>query len=390
MRQGVSPRKVWWALRGRWLLLAGVAFVVGGGWLYGRWRHGQPDPSWVEEAERALDGARRSEAARWARGPLVEAEELYRSALGELARQQARWFFLRDLSDARRLFEQAASHARQAEAEGEKRSAERRQGALQTLSRVSEALDLMDELEARAAFPPAPRARLTRARIEFVGASSLLEAGEYDRAEALARVALEEVELAGRFLGEAFLRFVDEERVRTWRAWIAETVAWSRDHGAVAIVVVKDKNLMTVYQGGQPVRTYRVDLGANNLAQKYRQGDQATPEGRYKIKQLKDRGQSKYYRALLLDYPTAEDLRRIRAAKEAGIIPAHASPGALIEIHGEGGRGEDWTNGCVAVTNTEMDELFRMVRVGTPVTIVGADGTDGAFSSLARRVFRER
>lgn len=358
--------------------------------MYGRWRQAQPDPSWVAEAERAVNAARRSQAARWARGPLVEAEGLYRAGLGELRRQQARWFFLRDLADARSLLDQAASYARRAVEEGERVVEERKRQAVEALARVSRALDLMDELETRAAFPREPRAFLTRARMKFVEASSLLESGEYDRAEELALKAFEDAELAGRSLGEAFLRFADEERIRIWKGWIAETVAWSRDHRDVAIVVVKEKNLMTVYRDGRPIRTYRVDLGVNNLAQKYRQGDQATPEGRYKIKQLKDRGQSQYYRALLLDYPTAEDLRRIRAAKEAGIIPAHASPGALIEIHGEGGRGEDWTNGCVAVTNAEMDELFRMVRVGTPVTIVGADGTDGAFSAVARRIFRER
>jgi murein L,D-transpeptidase YafK len=154
----------------------------------------------------------------------------------------------------------------------------------------------------------------------------------------------------------------------------------------VALVVVKERNLMEVYRNGRKVASYRVDLGSNNLAQKYRQGDRATPEGRYRIRELKDRGRSQYYRALLLDYPTQEDLRRIQAAKEAGVVPQGARPGALIEIHGEGGRGVDWTNGCVAVTNREMDELFRIVRVGTPVTIVGGDGSAGSFSSLAERL----
>jgi murein L,D-transpeptidase YafK len=131
-------------------------------------------------------------------------------------------------------------------------------------------------------------------------------------------------------------------------------------------------------------------MGANSLAQKYREGDMATPEGRYRVRQIKDRGQTRYYRALLLDYPTREDLRRIEAAKKAGAIPAGAHPGGLIEIHGEGGLGEDWTNGCVAVTNAHMDGLFELVRVGTPVTIVGGDGSQGAFSSLAEWFNRER
>jgi len=105
---------------------------------------------------------------------------------------------------------------------------------------------------------------------------------------------------------------------------------------------------------------------------------------------VKGRGQTLYYKALLLDYPNREDLQRIAAAKDQGIIPRNAGPGALIEIHGEGGRGVDWTNGCVAVTNPQMDQLFQWVRVGTPVTIVGGDGSKGSFSSLAERFERVR
>jgi hypothetical protein len=54
----------------------------------------------------------------------------------------------------------------------------------------------------------------------------------------------------------------------------------------------------------------------------------------------------------------------------------------LIEIHGEGGRGKDWTQGCVALTNSDIDDLFGRVAIGTPVTIVGGDGNGGTFTRL--------
>ena len=66
----------------------------------------------------------------------------------------------------------------------------------------------------------------------------------------------------------------------------------------------------------------------------------------------------------------------------AGYLPRGMPLGGLIEIHGEGGRGKDWTNGCVALVNEEMDDLFSKVDVGTPVTIVGADGNGGTFTKL--------
>ena len=62
-------------------------------------------------------------------------------------------------------------------------------------------------------------------------------------------------------------------------------------------------------------------------------------------------------------------------------MPAAAGIGGLIEIHGEGGRGRDWTRGCVALANPDIDDLFRHVEVGTPVTIVGSD-EPGALAAL--------
>ena len=116
------------------------------------------------------------------------------------------------------------------------------------------------------------------------------------------------------------------------------------------------------------------------------QGDRATPEGRYRIVKKKDVGQSIYHRALLLDYPNAEDRKRFAAAMKRGEIPRASAIGGLIEIHGDGGRGQNWTDGCVALRNSDMDELFARVPVGTRVTIVGGDGSDGAFSSLLARL----
>ena len=137
---------------------------------------------------------------------------------------------------------------------------------------------------------------------------------------------------------------------------------------------------------GAPVRTYDAEIGANALAVKERQGDRATPEGRYRIVAMKDRGRSRYHRALLLDYPNAADRERFAAAQRRGEIPRGARIGGLIEIHGEGGRGQNWTEGCVALSNRDIDDLYARVGVGTRVTIVGGDGRDGAFSDLLARL----
>jgi len=162
-------------------------------------------------------------------------------------------------------------------------------------------------------------------------------------------------------------------------------VAWSRRSGQPAVVVHKADHRLTLYGGGRPVKTYRADMGFNLVGDKTVSGDGATPEGRYRITAKKGRGSSVYHMALLLDYPNAEDRAELARLKKRGQVPRNAGLGGLIEIHGEGGRGKDWTKGCVALTNRDIEDLFRRVSVGTPVTIVGTDGSGGSLGTLLVR-----
>jgi len=145
---------------------------------------------------------------------------------------------------------------------------------------------------------------------------------------------------------------------------------------------------MTLYVGGEPVKTYDVELGFNWVADKLQEGDGATPEGRYRIVARMDHLSSDYYKALLINYPNAENRAAFARGRGRGEIPASARIGGLIEIHGAGGRDYDWTNGCVAVTNPDIDHLFGRVIVGTPVTIVGSD-TYGPIAEFANRHARD-
>ena len=151
------------------------------------------------------------------------------------------------------------------------------------------------------------------------------------------------------------------------------------------MVVYKENHRLTLYNGGRAVKSYQVDLGYNAIRDKLHAGDAATPEGRYRITAKKGPGNSTYYKALLLNYPNDEDRAQFERARRAGQIPRWARVGGLIEIHGDGGRGKDWTKGCVALSNNDIDDLFSRVGVGTPVTIVGGDGNGGAFTELVRR-----
>jgi murein L,D-transpeptidase YafK len=166
-------------------------------------------------------------------------------------------------------------------------------------------------------------------------------------------------------------RFHDPSERRRWTSWAEETIGQSRRSGGIAIVVDKLARKLEVYDGGKKIATFSAELGANGLKPKRYAGDRATPEGRYRVTEVRGTNATKFYKALMLSYPNGEDRARFELLKRRGEIPQRAGIGSLIEIHGEGGEGRDWTDGCVALRNRDMDALFQYARVGTPVTIVG-------------------
>lgn len=140
------------------------------------------------------------------------------------------------------------------------------------------------------------------------------------------------------------------------------------DVQADLVVVEKSKRGLTLYREGKAIKTYPVALGRVPSGAKSREGDGKTPEGHYRIDYRK--ADSGYFRALHISYPNKAD--REAAAKEG------AAPGGDVMIHGlRNGFGwlgklhrvTDWTLGCVAVTNEEMEELWRAVPDGTPVQL---------------------
>ena len=222
---------------------------------------------------------------------------------------------------------------------------------------------------------------------------ALSEAEVYRASGALVEArdrARQSVDLAARvrdIAADLAQRYAEAENIARWQRWQRETIAWSRREGRAALVVVKDSHTMTLYVGGAAVKRYTVELGFNWIVDKVQEGDGATPEGRYRVVQRMANLSSEYYKALLIDYPNTEDRAEFSRLRQRGDLPPGARIGGLIEIHGSGGRKHDWTNGCVAVTNAEMDELFPRVTVGTPVTIIGSDsyGPIAEFANRQRR-----
>jgi lipoprotein-anchoring transpeptidase ErfK/SrfK len=138
---------------------------------------------------------------------------------------------------------------------------------------------------------------------------------------------------------------------------------------ADSIVVEKSLRRLTLYANDLPLRTYDVALGRAPDGAKVQVGDFRTPEGLYYIDARNP--QSQFYRGLHVSYPNAQDVARARAAgvSTGGDIMIHGLPNGQGQIGGRH-RANDWTSGCVAVTNEEIEEIWDAVPVGTPVRIV--------------------
>lgn len=134
------------------------------------------------------------------------------------------------------------------------------------------------------------------------------------------------------------------------------------------IVVHKESRTMELLHAGQVLKTYKIALGGEPVGPKTRQGDHRTPEGVYAIDSRN--AQSKFHRSLHISYPNAADREH---ARKLGI-----SPGGDVFIHGlpngygfvgAAHRARDWTDGCIAVTDQEIEEIWKLVDNGTPVDI---------------------
>jgi hypothetical protein len=343
---------------------------------------GTPPRHSAAAAALALENAGDAGAEEWAPIELGDAKQHFEESRREMARQEDRLPLFRDFREAREGFRLADSLAKVTEDSARTRYQQAAEETQARLREIQRAQLQVKSLHYRVR-PDAANARSLRRATQLLRDAEQAFANE-DFAKARSLTARAEVvleEARGSALSVAG-RFVDAELVERWRGWVQETLAWSRRTGEHAIVVYKEKNELVLYRGGREVRRFHADMGSNKARDKMRAGDEATPEGKYKITVRKDVGHSRYHRALEINYPNSEDLARFERLKKSGAIPRSASPGGLIEIHGEGGRGQDWTRGCVALSNREMDELWKHAKVGTPVTIVGGDGQGGIFSRL--------
>lgn len=132
------------------------------------------------------------------------------------------------------------------------------------------------------------------------------------------------------------------------------------------VLVLKSQRALLLMKGDEVLKRYIVSLGANPVGPKIRQGDHKTPEGNYVLDRHNQNSQ--FYRSIHISYPNADDVARARklGVRAGSGLFIHGLPN---DFHGHSDALGDWTEGCIAVTDAEMDEIWRMVADGTPIEI---------------------
>lgn len=144
--------------------------------------------------------------------------------------------------------------------------------------------------------------------------------------------------------------------------------------GAVSIIIDKSDYALSIYDDKGWYATYPVVFGNNSLEDKKMEGDKNTPEGTFRI--ISKRIHEKWYRFMAIDYPTKESWEKFKQRKQRGEIPASASIGGSIGIHGTWphedfviDKYKNWTLGCISMKRDDVNEIYSFTPVGTKVLI---------------------
>jgi murein L,D-transpeptidase YafK len=134
------------------------------------------------------------------------------------------------------------------------------------------------------------------------------------------------------------------------------------------ILIIKHQRLMFLRNGETVIKTYAIALGKNPIGPKEFEGDHKTPEGKYLINDKNEK--SEFYKNLGVSYPNQNDIDQAQNLQKpvGGLIKIHGFKNDFMGDQTEGKK-TDWTAGCIAVTNQEMDEIFEMVEIGTEIII---------------------
>lgn len=330
----------------------------------------KPPVQEIRSAIEALAAAKQIQANKYAKVKFAEAQTLYDRAMSEWKIQNTRFFLSRDYTRARAFATRSSTVSKEAY---DAASIEKSTVSSKLNIKLDTIINQLNHFEKYYKNLPLSKTDFTlfsKSRIRYDEAKNHFEKGHIYEAEKLAtesEIMISQASKSANSLLNTFYASYNE-----WQQ-DAKTARQLSTKGQTVVLVNKIEKTCMVLREGKTIATFDAEFGSNWMGTKKRSGDKATPEGIYRITQKRNSGKTRYYKSLLLNYPNDEDKIRFSKLVKSGAIPRSSKIGGLIEIHGDGGKGVHWTSGCIALTNSDMDRIYNLCSVNTPVIIIGSE-----------------
>lgn len=329
----------------------------------------EPPLGELNQARIQMEVARKEDAERYALKLYRKAEKSWQLAQQAWKKENKKWSFNRDYQQVKELARIAVEQAELAKI----RSLEVQDslhalvlsGLLKIENLISDYLDKYESVTTK----PFIKKQLIKSEQLVREGEMALQARDYFKAIHCVENAENNIQNANREMSRVISDYFSH--IPQWEQWVAASIQKSADSQKVVLIINKMEHYLDVYQNGIQLAQFDIEMGSNWIGRKQYKGDKATPEGHYLIVKKREKPKTIYHKALELNYPNVSDEELFNKDIENGHLPLDAEIGGSIEIHGEGGTGSNWTNGCIALKNSDMDSLFNLVEEGTPVTIIG-------------------
>lgn len=324
----------------------------------------------MEYARKTLSHAGKKRADTYSKKLYTEAKIYYDSAMVNWQKQNKRFLYFRDYEKVLMFARLSAKKADQATENSISSTSNLNIKVKQKIDSLNNLISEINKLFTTYPLSAETRNRISNGKMLLQEAGILFKRGQYLQANR--KITDSEYLLTSSYENATANLKNYFKSYSVWKYWVDKAINESKKNREYSIIIDKFSRKFFIYQNGLRLWEFEAELGKNWVGDKRVKGDNATPEGMYKITKKFNSRKTNYYKALLLDYPNDEDMANFKSEIARGSLPASAKIGGLIEIHGNGGKGIDWTEGCIALTDKEMDLVYRIIKVGTPVTIVGS------------------
>jgi hypothetical protein len=365
MRHKISGKRI---LINTLIILILLFLFSGAFWVYLKW----PDPPVGElrAANDALMSAREAEAEKYAPQLYTNTCRLYDSAMKFWSSENQKFILSRNFAKTRAFAKQATQKGLEAQKIALAKSHTIRQNTETIISELDQIKRNFEKTYYPLPLPKSVRENFKKAVFYMAEARLARERSDLPLAESkldLAKYLMAGSEKNAQKMLENYFSSLSK-----WRYQVKSAIDQSANQNSPLIVVSKMDHQCLLYVGGTLKMKFDVEFGPNWIGSKMYRGDGATPEGTYRVVHKKDQRKTMYHKSLAINYPNEEDKIRFRNNIDSGIFSRSLNIGGSIEIHGSGGRGFDWTKGCVALKDKDIDIMYGMVTENTPVVIVGS------------------